>query len=241
VHVPKPTQAPTRIGVLDRSVAVLAAVEHGARTFTAIMQTSGLPRATTHRLVSELADHGFLLQVDGLGYVLGPRLLELAATALRELPLRQLARPALEGLARTTGESAQLYVREGDERLCIDAAESDRELRTIVPVGVRLPLSKGSAGKVFLAWSPPASFAADERLERSLATTRRRGWADSQGEREPGVASVSAPVFSPGGSLLAAVSISGPISRLAPARAKALAPAVVEAARTIGSAIGAPR
>jgi DNA-binding IclR family transcriptional regulator len=184
--------------------------------------------------------------VGGLGYVLGPRLLGLAASAMNDLPLRDLARPVLERLARSTGESAQLFVRDRDKRVCIDTAESDSELRTIVEVGSALPLTKGSAGKVFLAWTGDHDRArligtADDaaRLEQQVATARRRGWAESVAERAPGVASVSAPVFGPDGSLLAAVSVSGPMSRLGQLRAKRYAPAVLEAAKEIERALGA--
>ncbi len=236
----------TAVGVLDRCVAVLGAVESGARSFTDVVELTGLARPTVHRLIQGLEDHGFLVHVGGLGYVLGPRLLGLAASAMNDLPLRDLARPVLERLARSTGESAQLFVRDRDKRVCIDAVESDSELRTIVEVGSALPLTKGSAGKVFLAWTGDHDRArligtADgaARLEQQVATTRRRGWAESVAERAPGVASVSAPVCGPDGSLLAAVSVSGPVSRLGQLRAKRYAPAVLEAAKEIERALGA--
>jgi DNA-binding IclR family transcriptional regulator len=236
----------TAVGVLDRCVAVLGAIEGGARSFTDVVERTGLSRPTAHRLIQGLEDHGFLVHVGGLGYVLGPRLLGLAASAMNDLPLRDLARPVLERLARSTGESAQLFVRDRDKRVCIDTAESDSELRTIVEVGSALPLTKGSAGKVFLAWTGDHDRArligtADDaaRLEQQVATTRRRGWAESVAERAPGVASVSAPVFGPDGSLLAAVSVSGPMSRLGQLRAKRYAPAVLEAAKEIERALGA--
>jgi DNA-binding IclR family transcriptional regulator len=236
----------TTVQVLDRCVAILDAVEGGARSFTDVVRDTGLSRPTTHRLIQGLEDHGFLIHVGGFGYVLGTRFLGLAATAMRELPLRELAHPVLERLARTTGESAQLYVRDGDRRVCVDAAESASELRTIVEIGVSLPLIKGSAGKVLLAWLDDHLRArllepADdpEGLDRQLHTVRRRGWAESVAEREPGVASVSAPVFGPDGSVLAAASVSGPASRLGNLRSRRYAPAVVDAAREIESALGA--
>lgn len=229
----------TGVGVLDRSIAILDAIEGGARTFTTIAEQTGLTRPTAHRLLRALEDHGFVFQVGGLGYALGPRLLGLASTAMRELPLRDLARPALERLATTTGESAQLYVRNADQRLCIDAVESGHELRTIVEVGASLPLERGSAGRVFLTWGAAPDGLDIEPLAQKLTTTRRRGWADSHGEREAGVASVSAPVFGPDGLLVAAVSISGPEARLGGLRAKRYAPAVAEAAREIERALGA--
>jgi DNA-binding IclR family transcriptional regulator len=235
----------TAVGVLDRCVAILGAVEAGAHTFTDIVEATDLTRPTAHRLILGLEDHGFLVHVGGFGYVLGPRLLGLAAAAMRDLPLRELARPSLERLARSTGESAQLFVRDGDRRVCIDSAESDNELRTIVEIGASLPLTVGSAGKVLLAWAGDHGRArlvqtAEDpaRLEQQLATTRRRGWAESVAERAPGVASVSAPIFAPDRFLIAAVSVSGPVARLGQLRAKRYAPAVMQAAREIERALG---
>jgi len=224
--------------VLDRSVAIIDAVDAGARSFTAIAEATGLTKPTAHRLINALQTHGLLMHVDGVGYTLGPRFLALASTAVRELPLRQLARPFLEALATSTGESAQLYVRSGDRRICVDAVESDNELRTIVRIGASLPLGKGSAGKVFLAWGPTPTTEDLGDLETALLTTRRRGWADSYGEREEGVASVSAPIFGRNDELLAAISVSGPQARLAGQQAKRYGPALVEAARRIEALLG---
>jgi DNA-binding IclR family transcriptional regulator len=228
---------------LDRAVTVLDAVEAGAHRFTQIMQATGLPRATTHRLIGALEEHGFLARYPGLGYRLGPRLLRLANEAMRELPLRDLAHPVLERLARSTGESTQLYVRSGDARVCIDAVESANELRTIVPVGATLPLYAGSAAKVFLAYGPDldrqARKARDrERFERDVELVRHRGWASSTDERQPGVGSVSAPVLGPYEIVLAVVSVSGPASRIGRISARRYAAAVVEAAREIERALG---
>lgn len=239
--------------MLDRSVAILDAVAAGRRTFTAIVQATGLTRTTAHRLLKALVDHGLLGFEDG-GYALGPRLLALAASALREGPLRELAHPVLERLAAETGESAQLFVRRGGERVCADGVEAASELRTIVPVGAALPLTAGSAGKVFLAWASEADrarllrrvprFTPDTpsamRLAEEAASVRRRGWAASTGEREPGVASVSAPVFGPDGALVAAVSVSGPRTRVGRFRAERYAPAVLAAADEIRRLLGRP-
>lgn len=243
---------PPPVTVLDRIVAVLEAVEGGATTLPDLVRSTGFTRTTAHRLALALEDHGFLTRLGGQGYRLGPRLLRLAATAMRELPIRDLAHPTLVRLARTTGESAQLYVRSGDDRVCIDAVDSTQELRTIVRIGASLPLTAGSAGKVLLAWAseqdrdrllaryrPLTDEAPDlEALRRDLTTTRRRGWASSAGEREPGVASVSAPVLGPRDVPVAVISISAPARRLGRFRAAAFAPAVLEAAHEVERSLG---
>lgn len=231
------------VETLDRAVAVLEAVEGGAHRFTAIVASTGLPRATVHRLIRALDALGFLAHFPGLGYRLGPRLLRLANEAMRELPLRDLAHPVLERLARETGESAQLYVRSGDARVCIDAVESSQELRTIVPVGASLPLHAGSAAKVLLAYAPDAERhlrkAEDrERFAREVAAVRSRGWASSADERQPGVGSVSAPVLGPYEIVLAVVSVSGPATRIGRGSARRYAAAVTAAAREIERALG---
>jgi len=233
-------------------MAILRAIEEGSRSHADVARSTGLPRPTAHRLLRSMETHGLVTHVGGQGFRLGPRLLGLAATAMRELPLRDIAQPVLERLARSTGESAQLFVRDHHRRVCIAAAESRSELRTIVEVGAELPLTAGSAGKVFLSFGPPALTAellttADrvtpktpigERLERQLVTVRRLGWASSSGERQPGVGSVSAPIHEPLGALLAVVSISGPEQRLGRISAKHYAPAVMQAAREIERALG---
>ncbi len=243
------------MGVLDRAMAILRAIEGGARSRAEVARLTGLARPTAHRLLKSMESHGLVTSVGGQGYRFGPRLLGLAATAMRELPLRDLAQPILERLARTTGESAQLFVRDHHRRVCIAAAESRSELRTIVEIGAELPLTAGSAGKLFLAFGPPALTAellataerfttvtpVGERLERQLVTARRLGWASSAGEREPGVGSVSAPVHEPHGALLAVVSLSGPEQRVGRISAKRHAPAVLEAAGEIMDALGGER
>lgn len=243
---PRPNRirvADTGVGTIDRAVAVIDAVERGANTFTAIVGLTGLPRSTAHRLIRSLEEHRLLASYGRFGYGLGPRLLRLSRSATQELPLRDLAHPVLEELARVTGESAQLFVRSGDARVCVDAVESASELRTIVPVGASLPLSAGSAAKVFLSEDPErARFvrrSADPvRFGREVELAGRRGWASSMGEREPGVGSVSAPIRGAHEELLAVVSVSGPSSRMGRGGARTYAPAVMSAAREVEELLG---
>jgi DNA-binding IclR family transcriptional regulator len=227
------------IGVLDKSVAILAAAAQAPRTLAELVETTELPRATAHRLAVALEAHR-LLDRDGDGrFVLGGRIGELAAAVPD--PVVTAAAPALAWVRDEAGESAQLYRRDGNERVCIAAAERATGLRTTVPVGSRLPLTAGSAAQVICAWSDPHSLADvlphATFTARTLGEVRRRGWAQSVGQREAGVASVSAPVLGAHDALLAAVSISGPIERLGRAPGPRYSAVLLEAARRIRTAL----
>lgn len=198
------------IGVLDKSVAVLRAAAEEPASLAELCGRTGLPRATAHRLAVGLELHGLLTR-DGDGlWRPGSALRELAASTADALV--DTAAMVLPRLREITGESVQLYRREGDHRVCVAAAEPPSGLRDTVPVGSRLPMTAGSGAKVLAAWADPRadSFFSD----RALADVRKRGWAQSAGERESGVASVSAPVRNPRGEVIAAISVSGPIDRM---------------------------
>src|SRR5260370_15628530 len=202
----------TGVGVLDRGVVLLDLLAGRRRSLRALAQASRLPRPTAHRLLVALEAHRLVSRDTAGLFRLGPRLTELAAVAGPELDLASAAGPVLTGLHETTGESVQLYVRSGHHRLCIAARDAGTGLRDSVAVGALLPLSAGSGGKLLLAWSADvAELPADQQAE--LAAVRSRGWAASVAEREPGVASVSAPVLRDG-VLLGALCVSGPVSRL---------------------------
>ena len=228
--------AASGIGVVDKSVAILASVALAPRALADLVTATALPRATAHRLAVALETHRMLARDADGRFVLGPRLGELAA-ALPD-PVVAAAGPVLAWVRDECGESAQLYRRDGAERVCVAAAERAHGLRTTVPLGTRLPLTAGSGAQVLCAWSDPASLAGLETFsERSLGEVRRRGWAQSIGQREAGVASVSAPVLSPEGELLAAVSVSGPIERLGRSPGPRLAPLLIRGAQRITTAL----
>jgi DNA-binding IclR family transcriptional regulator len=223
--------------VLDKSVAVLACLaERGPLNLAGLVEATGLPRPTAHRLAAALETHR-LVGRDAAGrYRLGLRLLGWAGAASAEVGLVEAARPVLAGLRDETGESAQLFVRDGDRRVCVAAAERASGLRDTVPVGSVLPLDRGSGGKVLLAFDGyvgdtpgPGSVAGPDEFE----AVRRRGWAASVAEREEGVASVSAPVLDDTGRVRAAVCVSGPIQRLGRQPGRHLAAPVMAAAREI--------
>ena len=204
------------IGVLDKAVAVLHAVAASPCGLAELCERTGPPRATAHRLAAGLECHRLLARDDIGRWQLGPGITELSASV--DDPLLRAGEVVLPQLREATGESVQLYRREGTERVCIAALEPAAGLRDTVPVGARLPMTAGSAAKVLLAYSDPetaqAVLESATFTERTLTEVRRRGWAQSVAEREAGVASVSAAVRDRTGYVIAAVSVSGPIDRI---------------------------
>lgn len=224
------------VGVLDKAALVLTALESGPATLAALVTSTGLARPTAHRLAVALEHHRLVARDMQGRFTLGPRLSELSAAA-GEDRLLAAAGPVLARLRDITGESAQLFRRQGDVRVCVAAAERPTGLRDTVPVGSQLTMTAGSAAQILLAWEDP------ERMNRglqnsafsaaALAGVRRRGWSQSVGEREAGIGSVSAAVRSPSGKVIAAVSVSGPLERLSRQPGRIHAPAVVAAAERL--------
>lgn len=207
---------------LGKAVSVLDSLASaGSLSLAGLVSATGIPRATSYRLATALVSYGLVDKGTDGTYRLGGRLVELGRLAgQRRRGLAEAAAPALERLRERTGESAQVFVAEGERRVCIVSLESPHSLRTIVVVGASLPMDKGSAGHVLVG--DPATLA--------------RGWCESIEERELGVASVSAPVYLDG-RVVAAVSVSGPIERTSRSPGQRYASLVVQAAREVSSAL----
>lgn len=204
------------IGVLDKAVAVLYAAAESPCGLAELCERTGLPRATAHRLAAGLETHRLLCRDADGRWRPGPALVQLGANV--NDPLVAAATAVLPRLREITGESVQLYRREGTSRVCVAALEPPAGLRDTVPVGAHLPMTAGSGAKVLLAYADPRtqqSLLGEAKFtDRTLGEVRRRGWAQSAAEREPGVASVAAPVRDHSGAVVAAVSVSGPIDRM---------------------------
>lgn len=221
-------------------MSVLAVLETGPASLARLVRVTGLARPTAHRLAVALERHRMVARDSQGRFILGPRLEELSSAGGGDR-LLSTAQPVLVQLRDLTGESAQLYRRQDDVRVCVAASERASGLRDTVPVGSELPMTAGSAAQILLAWEDT------ERIRRglrgahfsatTLAQVRRRRWAQSVGEREQGVASVSAPIGGPGGRVIAAVSVSGPIERLTRSPGRLHAQAVLSAAEKISEGL----
>jgi len=207
------------VGVLDKSVIILQHLADGPLDLAGLQSSTGLPRATAHRLAVALEVHGLVRRDPQGRFCLGLELVALGRAALVAFPLGELARGALESLRDRTGESVQLFVREHQSRRCVVSLQSAHALQWLVPEGALLPLVVGSAGKVLTGASGAAP------------------WAESVEEREAGVASVSAAVRDRHGHVVAAVSVSGPLERLSRQPGQRFGAAVVAAAAEVSAAI----
>lgn len=218
------------VGVLDKAVAVIRAIEQaGPQTLQELQHFTGMPRATLHRLAVALEAHGLLRREESGRFCLGLSLAALGAIAADSFPIASIARPHLLTLVRATGESVQLYVREGERRRCAVSLPSPKGLRWIVAEGSLLPIHLGSAGRILQGQRTPT------------------GWIETVEEREAGVASVSAGIHAPSESgraesgrvdsgtaaVLAAVSVGGPMARMQPTPGARFGPDVVATAKAI--------
>ncbi len=228
------------VGVIDKTAILLGALEDGPATLAQIVDSTHLARPTAHRLLIAL-EHHHLVDRDATGaFILGRRFRELAAS-VGEDRLVAAAQPVLTALRDRTGESAQLYRAHGEHRICIASADRPVGLRDSIPVGTTMTMSAGSAAKVLLAWAEPElvhqALVGARFTAADLAVVREQGYAESSAEREPGVSSVSAPVWGTNGTVIAAVSISGPAERLTSHPAQQHADAVVAAARQLSDVL----
>ncbi|MCB0915974.1 MAG: IclR family transcriptional regulator [Actinobacteria bacterium] len=230
----------TGVGVLDKIDLILTAIEVEPCSLNQLSATTGIPRPTAHRLATALEQRRYLERDDNGRFCLGPRIAELAASDGDDW-LVGVATPILTRLRDATSASAQLYRRRGGNRLCVASVEPTSGLRDSVPAGTLLPMSAGSAAQVMVAWGTPEQIL--ESCEGSrftpadLARVRKRGWAHTVGERESGLASLSAPVRGESPEVVAAVSVSGPVERIGRTVKAPLAEAVLTAAEHLSAVI----
>jgi DNA-binding IclR family transcriptional regulator len=240
------------VRAVHRAVDVLMELTNGPQTLGALARTTGLSKATTHRLLTTLTHRRMVMQDGQTGlYSLGTgcfRIVE--AMKGGHTGLGAIALPTLERLARESGETATLHVRFGDQRLCVEEVPSMQAVRYTAGRGATAPIHAGSAGKVLLAFlddglrnqvvqsltlsSVTELTVVDAgALLMELELARRQGWAISRGERIKGAAAVTAPVFDSTGAVVAALSVLGPESRLDTEGLAAARPLVLDAAHEL--------
>ncbi|MDF2717347.1 MAG: IclR family transcriptional regulator, partial [Paenibacillus sp.] len=202
---------------------------------------------TVHRLLASLEGKDFVTRnAETEKYRLGFRIWELAANLSQSDDPAIMLQPEMERLRDSLGETVSLYVRDGGERIRIQAVQSDQAIRRVAPIGARLPLNVGASSKVLIAFAESevqkqvlealewTGAAEKQSFVRQMTEISRVGYATSVEEREPGAAAVSAPIFNRGHKLVAALAVSGPSNRFTVEKMKEHALQIIEAANRMG-------
>jgi DNA-binding IclR family transcriptional regulator len=244
--------SPTGTQAVDRAALLLREVVHcpDPVTFTELTAATGLAKSTTSRLLMALERAG-LVRRDARGHFRpGEMFVRYAWRGGAEAGLTAVAQPFLERLGAATGETVNLGVASDGRVEQIAQVDSTYLIGGTNWVGLAVPLHCAALGKVLLAWdaaelppgrlarAAPKTITSRAALAADLAAVRRRGWALTDEELEPGLIAVAAPVFRDGGVIVAALSVSGPASRLTPARIAEVAVAATTEAAGLSAVLG---
>ena len=227
----------------------------GALGVSEISRRLGLSKAVVHRILRSLVSRRLLAVGEGDGgYRLGSAAATLGVRAVRDMNLRECALPLLNRLREESGETATVSELVGVSRVYLDQVPSRREIRMTVELGRPFPLHAGASSRAILAFGPPdlrhqildgplealtpRTIVDREALGDELARNTREGVTVSYGERQPGAASVAAPLLAAEGHAAGAISVCGPVDRFDEEVVSRLRPRVLEAAREASRELG---
>ena len=227
-HTEKKLPAVKGVSAAERALAVLTAFrrDDGALSLAELAQRTRLVKSTIMRLAVSLERYRLLARLPDGSYRLDAETLRLGTAYQQAFSLADHVGPVLGELAVKTGETASFYVRHGEERLCLFRVESASRIRMHVQPGDTRPMDKSAIAQTLRRYEvePPRP---DDELP--LFTS---------GITDPHAAALAMPVFGIGESLIGALSISGPISRLTAARVEQVKGVLIEAAHKLTSACG---
>ncbi len=211
---------------LARGLAVIRAfdAEHPELTLSEVARRADITRAAAGRFLRTLERLGYV-RADERRFALTPRVLELGFSYLSSLSLPEIVQPHLEKLSRDVDESVSAAVLDGSDIVYIARVPTRRIMSVRITIGTRFPAYATSMGRVLLAGMPDAALDAllpasglppltertmtdPDALRREIEHVREQGWALVDGELEPGLRSVAAPVRDRRGDIVAAVNVS---------------------------------
>jgi IclR family acetate operon transcriptional repressor len=237
------------VGSVARALALLDALAEGPAGVNALARRIGVNPSSASRLLATLEGGGLVEREPGGPYRLGLHIVALADRVLAGLDVRDLARPQLRALAEETGETATLSVPGGEEAVTVDFVPGEASVVSMARLGRPSIAHATATGKVLLAFTggePVVLHAYTERtitdpvrLAAELSEVREQGWAEAEGEREPDLNALAAPVVGRGGALVAILGLQGPAARLTAARRRQVLPRLMKAAAVVGRALGA--
>ena len=253
----KPDSSATSVGVISKVLRILEALQGSSAGLglKSICDSTGINKSTAHRFLKHLEREGYLLRTQAGAYLIGPRLAQISAHSNLSATLQAVARPILWDLWKATQETVNLAVLDRGTVLYVDVIESPHEFRLASRVGARRSLHATALGKALAAFLPaeqredilstitfqaptPSTVMNLVQLRQELEKVRRQGYAVDNEEAVQGARCVSAPILGAREEPLAAVSVSGPVTRISLNQVPALAAAVRSAANNISAAMG---
>jgi DNA-binding IclR family transcriptional regulator len=250
-----PGSAP--VGVISKVLLILEALQGSSAGLglKAICDLTGIHKSTAHRFLKHLERERYLIRTQAGAYLIGPRLSQMSARGNLGATLQAVARPILWELWKSTQETVNLAVLDQGTVLYVDVIESPHEFRLSSRVGTRRSLHVTALGKALAAFLPaesrenilttiafqpatPRTIMNLLQFRQELEKIRRQGYAVDDEEAVQGARCVSAPILNSDREPIAAVSVSGPVTRVSPHQVAGLAEAVTSAAHAISAAMG---
>lgn len=209
----EPTSGMPGVAAVARALRILDAFRQGDTELTLgeLARRTRLHKTTVLRIARTLGAARYLVRLPSGSWRLGPAAGWLGTRYHRGFDHAVLIEPELRELVRRTGESAAFYIREADTRICVVRVDGPQPIRHHARLGEVLPLDRGAAGRVLLAYSGEPG--------EPYESIRRAGHHTTFGERDPAVGSVAVPVFRQDRVLAGAVAITAPVERFTPAAA----------------------
>ncbi|MEX0346982.1 MAG: IclR family transcriptional regulator [Rhizobiaceae bacterium] len=214
-----------------------------------------IDKATTHRMVTVLANHGFLEQhPDTRAYRLGAGILRLARLREACFPVEVIVNPVLRRIADQTGETAHISLLAGRQLMTVGSAEPDRGNRVHIEPGLILPFHATASGIAFMAFAAPefvdkilsrklkaftdATDCDPVSIRNRLSACRETGFGISDEGFQTEICSTAAPLFDANGIANGAVTIATPTSRMNASARRSIAESVIEASYEISRGLG---
>ena len=245
------------VGVVGKVLRILEALDASPAglQLREIAEQTSVNKSTAYRFVAHLENEGYLLRDEAGAYVVAPKLARLGAGIAYHATLRKISRPVAVALSNETKETVNLGVLDGHELLYLEVIESPHSFRMASQPGMHRPLNCTALGKALLAFLPkeqreellpmltfelatPRTIPNLARFRKEIARVVQRGYAIDDQETDMGARCVAAPILDESGSVTAAISVSGPVTRIGRDRIQAYALATKKAAHAISAHLG---